>query len=339
MGPEDLKKSLSKLGPVDDPNLLFGFDTSGDAGVYKLADGLAVVQSVDFFTPIVDDPYTFGQIAASNALSDLYTMGARPVTALNIIAFPCKLGTNPIAEILKGGADVVTEAGAVIVGGHSVEDDEPKYGMAVTGVADPADLITSDNAKPGDLLVLTKKIGVGILTSVAKLKSGLLSGLALRGPEISEDVYKEAVDGMVRLNKTASESMREFGVTACTDITGFGLLGHARNLAENSNVSLRINYNSVPKYEGIEAYAIAGAKGGGERNYNWMKSNLTVVDGVALAQTMIMCDPQTSGGLLMAVPEDKAEALVKQLHEKGDTASTVIGEVTEGPAGHIVLGL
>lgn len=305
--------------------------------MFRLRDGLAIVQSVDFFSPNVDDPFEFGRIAAANALSDIYTNGATPVTALNIIGFPCKLGTDTITQILRGGADAVKEAGALILGGHTINDEEPKYGLAVTGIVNPATMITNSGAKPGDALVLTKKIGVGIVTSMAKLKSrspGLPGG---DGKAMPESVLKEAIAAMMRLNKSASEAMVEFDVNACTDISGFGLLGHARNIAGNSGVSLSISYSRTPRYEGVEHSAIRGAKGGGERNYKWIRNFLHTLDGVSTEQVMVMCDPQTSGGLLMAVDGDRAEKLAKRLRDGGDEAA-IIGEAQQGEPGVIKLG-
>jgi len=327
---------LSGLNPFSHPDLLYGFNAGDDTGVFRLRDDLAIVQSVDFFSPIVDDPYKFGRIAAANALSDIYTSGATPVTALNIIGFPLKLGTELITDILRGGADAVKEAGAVILGGHTIDDEEPKYGLAVTGIVDPAKMITNSGARPGDALLLTKKIGVGILSNIAKLKGGALGALGAGGSSIPEKVYKEAITAMMRLNKNASAAMRKFNVTACTDVSGFGLLGHARNIADNSGVSLSISYSATPRYEGVEERAAQGSKGGGERNYSWIKSFLQKADGVSTAQVMVMCDPQTSGGLLMAVDSNKAEALAKRIRDGGDETA-IIGQVDQGEPGVIKL--
>ena len=321
---------MSGLSHFSDPDLLCGIGE--DAGVYRLREDLAIVQSVDFFPPIVDDPYDFGAIAAANALSDIYTMGARPITALNLLAFPRKLGTDTITQIMRGGAEKVAEAGAVIIGGHSVNDDEPKYGLAVTGAVRPDEMLTSGGAQPGDALVLTKKIGVGIICSIAKSRGGAFGELAARGPAISEEVYDSAVTAMKRLNKNSAEAMIRAGVNACTDVTGFGLLGHARTMAENSGVKLVISYSATPRYDGIERYAIAGTKGGGERNYEWIRQLLELGPGVSKEQTMIMCDPQTSGGLLISIPAGKAERLTDMLRAKGEIAE-VIGRVEDGRPG------
>jgi len=327
---------LTGLPAFSDPDLLYGVNVGDDTGVYRLSEKVAIVQSVDFFTPIVDDPYLFGKIAAANSLSDIYTVGARPLTALNIVAFPCRHGVEPVAEILRGGADTVAEAGAVIIGGHSVEDDEPKYGLAVTGIVDPASIITNQGALPGDALILTKKIGVGILSNVARAREGALAGLRARGPEIPEASYREAEASMTRLNRAASETMREFGVRACTDVSGFGLLGHASNLAQGSHVKIVIGFAGVPLFPGIEPHAIDGTKGGGERNHAWLAAGrLAVAAGVTREQVMILCDPQTSGGLLMAAPEEAAEKLVARLRGGGDVAAAIIGHVEAGDAGTV----
>ncbi len=328
---------MNRISPFTDPNLLYGFSAGDDTGVYKLSDDLAIAQSVDFFTPIVDDPYRFGKISAANSLSDLYTIGARPVTALNILAVPCSLGMDVVGEILRGGADVVKEAGAVLLGGHSVEDDEPKYGLAVTGIVHPDKMIANTDAKPGDVIVLTKKIGTGILSNVAKMKGSLAGALKTLGSAIPAEVYEEAERSMMRLNKKASEVMEEFDVHACTDVTGYGLLGHALNIAEASSVKISINYFNVPKFDGIESFAISGTKGGGEKNYDWVKNRLSIGAGVTHENVMVLCDAQTSGGLLMAAPLDSSETLVKRLRENGDETASVIGNVEEGDAGTLAV--
>ncbi len=327
---------MSGLDPFSHPDLLYGFNTGDDTGVFRLRDDLAIVQSVDFFSPIVDDPYEFGRIAAANALSDIYTSGATPVTALNIIGFPLKLGAELITDILRGGGDAVEEAGAVILGGHTVDDKEPKYGLAVTGIVNPAKMITNSGARPGDALLLTKKIGVGIISNITKLKNGAPGTPGAGGPAIPENVCEEAITAMMRLNKNASAAMVEFGVNACTDVSGFGLLGHARNIAVNSGLSLSISYSKTPVYEGVEELAIQGSKGGGERNYSWARNFLRRADGVSTRQVMVMCDPQTSGGLLMAVDPNKAEKLTERIRDGGGDAA-IIGKADEGEPGVIKL--
>lgn len=328
IGPDDLRKALGGLKPFDDPNLLYGMGMGDDTGVYKISDDLAIVQTVDFFPPIVDDPYKFGRIAAVNALSDVYVMGAKPITALNLLAVSCAVGMDSIGEILRGGADAVREAGAVIVGGHSVEDDEPKYGLAVTGVVDPRKMVTNTGARLGDALILTKKIGIGILRNMARRERSTAATA-----QMDQSVHDEAETAMMRLNRDASAAMLEFGATACTDITGFGLLGHARNVAEASAVRLALEYSRVPKYRGIEARAVLDATKGGERNRRWVEGVLEVAAGVTREMLMVLCDAQTSGGLLISIPLEKADALVKRLRDGGDEASAIIGWVEEGPPG------
>ena len=239
MGPEDLRTALAGLPCFTDPNLLYGLNPGNDTGVYRLREDLAIVQTVDFFTPIVDNPYEFGQIAAANALSDCYTMGAKPVTGLNLVSYPCAVGLDTLGEILRGGAEKMIEAGAVIVGGHSIDDPEPKYGIAVTGIVDPRAMITNTQARPGDSLVLTKKIGTGIVTTLNKPPDGFAGWMRrfhLGGDghtSIPKEVYEEAVRSMRTLNQRAGEIMVEFGAHACTDVTGYGLLGHAHNVARS----------------------------------------------------------------------------------------------------------
>lgn len=327
LGPEDLKKALEGITPFSDPNLLYGTGIGDDAGVYKITEDIAIVQTVDFFTPIVDDPYMFGKIAAANALSDVYAMGARPLTAMNIIAISCSIGMDVAREILRGGADKVRSAGALIIGGHSVDDNVPKYGLAVTGLVDPRKMITNRGAKPGDALILTKKLGVGILNNVARHDHSLLS-TALRD---------EMEAAMMRLNRHASETMVEFCAHACTDITGFGFLGHVRNIAEASGVRLVVEYSRIPKYDGVEAYAKPDSKGGGARNYKGVKDFIEVSKGVTQAQVDVLCDPQTSGGLFIAVSPDKADAMLARLHEGGDTPSAIVGWADNGQPGTILI--
>ncbi len=326
IGPEDLREALGRMPAFDDKNFIYGQGSGDDAGVYKISDELAIVQSVDFFTPIVDDPYTFGKISAANALSDIYALGAKPISALNIIGISCALGIDVIGEILRGGAETVAEANAVIVGGHSVDDSEPKYGLAVTGVVHPEKMITNRGANPGDAIVLTKKIGTGILSNLAKASK-----------QISGNVHDEAIESMKRLNRTSAETMVEFNATACTDVTGYGLLGHARNLAEASNVCLSIKYSDVPKFDGIEPFAIKATKGGGERNFSWVKDRLTTGNGISNEQVMLLCDAQTSGGLLVTLSSDMAERFVEELKAKGNRVAAIIGRVKAGAPGTIAV--
>lgn len=306
--------------------------------MYRLREDLAIVQTVDFFTPIVDDAYAYGQIAAANALSDCFAMGARPVTGLNLVGFPCRLGLDALGKILAGGADKMREAGGVIVGGHSVEDDEPKYGIAVTGTVDPREMVTNRGAKPGDKLVLTKKIGTGVVTNAVKRRGALARaarGVFGRNGRLPDGVFEEAVDSMKTLNKGASEAMMRVGVNACTDVTGFGLLGHLRNVMEASGARARVAFSRVPQFEGLLPHAVAGAAGGGERNRAWTSPFVEPKPGVSEEMLALLNDAQTSGGLVISVAAEKAEALLAELREAGAASAAVFGEVAEGAPGGV----
>jgi selenide,water dikinase len=301
---------------VPNANLIVGIDTSDDAGVYKLNDETALVQTVDYFTPIVDDPYMFGAIAAANALSDVYAMGGTPLTVLNIVGFPVsKLDKKILADILRGGADKVKEAGALIVGGHSIDDSDPKFGMAVTGIVHPDKVWTNAGAKPGDKLILTKPIGVGIITTAIK-----------RG-KASPEATQLAEETMAALNKIPAETAKEFTVHACTDITGFGLLGHALEMAKGAGVGIVIDAAAVPILPETREYVEQKIYPGGTlRNLEWAQKDVDFGD-IAREMQIILCDAVTSGGLLLAVPAEEADALVAKLHERGIAAAAVIGEV------------
>jgi selenide,water dikinase len=291
---------LANLRLPTHPDLLIGLEVSDDAAVYRLPDGSALVQTVDFFPPIVDDAYTFGAIAAANALSDIYAMGARPVLALAIAAFPEDLPQELIRAILQGGADKVAEAGAVIAGGHTVVDKEPKYGLCVTGLADPARLTPKAGARPGDALLLTKPLGTGLITTAAK--QGKASATELEG----------AITSMLTLNRRAAELAQAFPVHSATDITGFGMLGHAAEIARNSGVGLRIDSGALPALPGALEHAAAGvAPGGLHRNRAFMEEGgYTRYAGVLDAgRRALLFDPQTSGGLLLLLAEADAAAL------------------------------
>lgn len=302
-----------------DPNLLVGIDTSDDAGIYRVSDELALIQTVDYFTPIVDDPYMFGQIAAANALSDVYAMGGEPKTVLNIVGFPVKkLGADMLAEILKGAADKVKEAGAIIVGGHSIDDQEPKFGMAVTGYVHPEKFFRNVGAKPGDALVLTKPIGVGILTT------GIKRGV------VTPEQEKKVIETMAMLNKKAAEALEGFQIHAVTDVTGFGLLGHACEMAKGSNVSMTITYDDVPILDGTYNLAEQGViPGGSKSNFAWLKDDVEFASSITESSQYILCDAITSGGLLVSLPKEEAKAYVQKLHEQNITAAQIIGEVNE----------
>lgn len=311
---------LARVPRQEHPDLIVGSEFLDDAGVFKLSDEMALVQTVDFLTPIVDDPHLFGQIAAANALSDVYAMGARPVTAMNIVCFPTStLDLSILEEILAGGAEKVGEAGAIIVGGHTVEDKEPKYGLAVTGLVSPRRVVTNAGAKPGDRLVLTKPLGAGIIST------------ALKGGVIEVRDAERAWAEMAALNKEASEAMVEVGVNACTDITGFGLLGHIWEMASASGVAVEVDVNSVPVLD--KAYSLAAmglVPAGGFRNRKFLEPYLAGAEAIPDEVLDVLCDPQTSGGLLIAVSEGKHGLLLERLRARG-VEGWVIGTVGSGP--------
>ena len=300
-----------------DPNLLVGVETSDDAGVYRLTDELAMIQTVDFFTPIVDDPYMFGQIAAANSLSDVYAMGGVPKTVLNIVGFPIKsLDPSILAEILKGAADKVDEAGAVTAGGHSIDDQEPKFGLSVTGLVHPDKILMNVGAKPGDAMVLTKPIGVGIQTT------------AIKPEKLTAEQLQHVSETMAELNKTAAEELSGLSPNAVTDVTGFGLLGHAYEMATGSNVSIQIDYNNVPILPGTVELAEQGyIPGGSKANHRWIAESVKYENLTELEQ-FILCDAVTSGGLLISLPEHEAIEYVSRMNGKGKSAH-IIGHVNE----------
>jgi selenide,water dikinase len=310
---------LRGLPVSSDPNVLVGYATSDDAGVYRLRDDLALVQTVDFFTPIVDDPFDFGRIAAANALSDVYAMGAVPLTALNIAAFPMEvLGADVLRAILAGGAAIAAEAGVAILGGHTIEDDEPKYGMAVTGTVHPERIVTNAGARPGDTLVLTKPIGTGVLAT------------ALKKDAIDAAQIAPAVRAMTTLNAYASRAMVAAGASAATDVTGFGLLGHANEIARASGVRLRIAASQVPVYDlALDLLARGIAPGGSRKNAEEHAGFTDFAAGVSAELRLLLSDAQTSGGLFIAVPPDGLPLLLASLQEAGVLAA-VIGSVEAG---------
>lgn len=304
---------------IDDPNLLVGITTSDDAAVYKISNDTAIVETVDFFTPVVDDPYTFGQIAAANALSDIYAMGARPLFALNIVAFPSKkLPLEVLEEILRGGADKVREAGINVVGGHSIDDPEPKYGLVVTGLVHPEKVIANSTAKVGDSLVLTKPLGIGIITT------------AIKREKASKAAIEKVVSVMSALNKEASEAMVEVGVSAATDITGFGLLGHLLEMVQGSGVGARIYLDSVPVIEEAWGYVREDIVPGGTlSNLEYVEHCVQWGEGIGNDAKLILSDAQTSGGMMISVPKGKEGALISSLQNKG-VLHAVIGEIVAG---------
>ena len=309
---------LHSLPKWEHPDLIVGTETSDDAGVFRLRPDLAIVNTVDFFTPIVDDPYVFGQIAAANALSDVYAMGADPIVALNIVGFPKgTLELEVLAEILKGGAERVRAAGAVVIGGHSIIDKDLKFGMAVTGTVHPDRVLRNVGVREGDGLVLTKRLGTGIVTTALKHRKAPASSV------------RAAISSMVSLNKTASAVMRRFQVHACSDVTGYGLLGHAYEMASGSGVTLVLQSARLPLLPGVARLAAGGyLTGGCKRNRSYLEGKVTIRRGVAEGLADIAFDPQTSGGLLIALPGKDAPRLVKALRAAGVAAATMVGTAT-----------
>ena len=312
---------------MDDPNLIVGMERAEDAGVYKLSDDLAIIQTVDFFTPIVDDPYMFGQIAAANALSDVYAMGGKPLTAMNIVCFPIKtMDISILREILKGGLDKMKEAGVTLVGGHSVEDSELKYGLSVTGTIHPLKVLTNVGAKVGDRLILTKPLGTGIINT------------AIKGGMAKEDSIERVTRYMASLNKRASEIMQEIGANACTDVTGFGLLGHAFEMIEGTGKGIVINASDVPILPEAVNFAKMGmVPGGTYRNKEFRINKVDIDSALSPYLIDILFDPQTSGGLLIAVSGKKAQEMVKRLRKEGIEDAAIIGKVVNDTQERIVV--
>jgi selenide,water dikinase len=304
-----------------DENVIVGLDRADDAGVYKISDELALIQTVDFFTPIVDDPYWFGQIAAANALSDVYAMGGTPKTAMNLVAFPVKdMELSVLRQIIQGGIDKLKEAEVVLIGGHSIEDRELKYGLSVTGIVHPAKVLTKKNLRPGDRLVLTKPLGTGIINTAIK------AGMA------SAKLTDKVTHLMAALNRDAAEIMSNFDVSACTDVTGFGLLGHLAEMVCGSRTSARIFSDQVPLIaEALEFAAMGLIPAGAYKNREFRESMITFADTVGRSRQDVLVDPQTSGGLLISVSAQQAEALVAALKDAGIGDASRIGEILSGP--------
>jgi len=319
MSPTVLGQALAMLQPHHDPNVLVDTSTADDAGVYKLTDDIALVQTVDFFTPIVDDPYLFGRIAAANSLSDVYAMGGKPLTALNIVCYPDKLDPEGLGLILQGGQERAIAAGAVVVGGHTVVDKELKYGMAVTGIVHPDKILTNAAAQPGDQLALTKPVGTGILATALKRGKGT--------PELLERM----AETMWTLNDIAAAAMVQHGAHAATDITGYGLLGHAWEMSHGSKVNVRLHAAAVPVFEEALVFAKRGYLTQADvSNREYTRGYITFDRGIAPEMAQVLFDPQTSGGLLIAVPAAQATALVDTLHKRGVHVASIIGEVEPG---------
>lgn len=296
-----------------------------DAGVYRLRDDLAIIQTVDFFTPIVDDPYTFGRIAVTNALSDIYAMGGRPVTAMNIVCFPIRtMDVKILREILRGGLDQMREANVLLIGGHSVEDNEPKYGLSVTGVIHPDRILFNNGARPGDSLILTKPLGTGIVST------------ALKGGIADAALVDRSIACMTTLNKKAAELMTQTEIHACTDVTGFGFLGHALEMAEGSRVGMRIRAAAVPYFPQIRPFVEEGVVPGGLiRNREFREKQLVIGSDCPDWLIDILFDPQTAGGLLIALPPEAAKALLPRMHAAGIDEAAIVGEVLSKPEGII----
>ena len=311
-----LAKLLSDIKVHHDDNLLVGFDKSDDASVYKISDDLAIVQTVEFFPPIADDPYLFGQIAATNALSDVYAMGGEPKLCLNIMAIPENMPMEAVHALLRGGYDKVYEAGALITGGHSIHDDEPKYGLAVTGFVHPDKMLTNSNARPGDVLLLTKPIGIGVLSTAAKADM-----LSKSGQELINRL-------MTTLNKTARDAMVKYNVHACTDVTGFGLIGHTYEMASGSDTEIILDVDSIDLIpEALELARMGMLPAGMYRNRNFAQAHVDAGD-TELAKQDMLYDPQTAGGLLIAVAPEDADALFNELKNTVPSAQR-IGTVSE----------
>ncbi len=305
--------------PEDYPNLLVGLETGDDAAVYKVSADLAIIQTIDFFTPIVDDPYEWGAIAAANAMSDVYAMGGEVVLALNVAAFPPLMPPEIVSEIFRGGAEKVAEAGGVIAGGHTLDDDEPKYGLAVMGLVHPQRIATKEGARPGDVLFLTKSLGVGIITTAAK--GGVAEPAHLRG----------AVEQMLMLNRRAAQLMQQVDFHAVTDITGFALIGHSYEVAELSEVTLRFHLDKLPFLDGAKQYAEGWLfPGGSSCNKDAYEPEVSFASGIPEEVQMLLYTPETSGGLLICVPSEQADRLAELFSSEGQQY-WIVGEVVGGP--------
>lgn len=318
---------MEGLPLISNPNLIVGMEHAEDAGVYQLTEDLAIVLSLDFFTPIVDDPYTFGQIAAANSLSDIYAMGGAPITAMNIICFPIKtMDISILQEVLRGGLDKMREAGVPLVGGHSVEDNEFKYGLSVTGTIHPQKIIYNKGARVGDKLILTKPLGTGIINT------------ALKGGLADENSVAEAISCMSSLNKKAAELMTKVEVNGCTDVTGFGLLGHACEMIKGEDVGMILYSSNIPILPGTEDYAMMGLIPAGTiRNRDYSLHMIRRSAGVTDERLLILFDAQTSGGLLISVPALQSQSLLEMLHREGVKEAAIIGEIVAQPKGIIAI--
>lgn len=315
------------MAPPTDPNLLVGFETADDAAIYRLTDEIAMINTVDFITPPVDDPYWFGQISAANSISDIYSMGGRPLTALNVVMFPAKhLDMGMLKEILHGGHDKVVEAGACLVGGHTVDDEEPKYGLCVSGVVHPDRIITNAGGKPGDALILTKPLGSGVLFNA--VRSGKLP---------FRDLERDTLPSLAALNGTAMETALKFDLHAATDITGFGLSGHSLEMALGSGSQVILYYDKLLFYnDALRMYQKGETTGSNKPNQKLVQDKLQIRRSLSSSQEQLLYDPQTSGGLLLAVPAAQAAELIAALNAAGLETAVQVGEVVEGPYGIVI---
>jgi len=321
---EELQVALEALPKPLNPRILVDIDTHDDAGVYMIREDYALIQTTDFFPPVCSDPYDFGQIAAANALSDVYAMGGEVLTALNIVLFPVSVPLSVLKDILRGGQDKVGEAGGVVLGGHTIADDIPKYGLAVTGWIHPDQIVTNSHAKPGEVLILTKPLGTGIIVS------GRKNGLA------GEEPYEAAIAQMKQLNDRGAVIMRKHGIRAATDITGFGLLGHAKKMADGSGVSIHLEVNKVPALDQVmELIEMGCIPGAAFRNQEFCDATVNYGNNTSYNSKMLLCDAQTSGGLLICAKPASANAIVDELRKAGYPFTAVVGEVTE-KKGHAV---
>jgi selenide,water dikinase len=333
IGQFDLSELLARLPSRADANLLVGHGSADDAAVYRIGGGQAIVQTVDFFTPVVDDPFLFGQIAAANALSDVYAMGARPMLALALAAFPMSvLPPETLFEILRGGVEKAHEAGAVVGGGHSIDHDIPLYGLAVSGLVEESKVVRNVGARPGDALVLTKPLGVGVTIRAGRTDTAAAEGMTgmFHKRLLSDEALKEAVSSMTALNRPGAEAMAGFTVHAGTVVTGFGLLGHGFELASGSDVTAEFSVTKIPMLsQARRLIALGVAPGGSRKNFRNLKPRVEAGDGVSEDDLLLLCDAQTSGGLLVALPAEQAEAYAARCRELGASAAAVIGRVLE----------
>lgn len=325
--PDVLFEALGRMTVPTDPNLLVGIGTGDDAGVYRLTDEIALIETTDFFPPVCSDPYDFGQIAAANALSDVYAMGGKVLTAMNLVMFPASgIPFEALHDIVRGGQDKVLEAGGLVVGGHTIADYPPKYGLAVTGVVHPDRLINNANAETGQVLILTKPLGTGALVAGQRLG------------QAAPDDYQRALDSMKQLNRAAAEIMQEFSVRAATDITGFGLLGHALNIAKASSVSVEIDTALIPSLPGALELLDAGCiPGASFRNLSHVEASCDFAPELSYTRKMLTLDPQTSGGILLFAPADRAEAILSELWKRCCPASAIIGRTSPLGRKHLVV--